>query len=70
MFKTQTASNAKLQYEAGQDISELAAMVDSGDHKVFSITGIAPWSGKSGYEPKIRRMVDFRWRSNTQHSRR
>jgi len=54
MFKTQTASNAKLQYEAGQDISELAAMTDSGDHKVFSITGVVPWSGKSGYEPSIR----------------
>lgn len=54
MFKTQTAANAKLQYEAGQDISEMAAMTDSGDHKTFSITGVAPWSGKSGYEPDIR----------------
>lgn len=52
MFKTQTASNAKLQYEAGQEISAMAAMTDSGDHKTFSTTA-ALWSGKSGYEPKI-----------------
>ena len=52
MSKTNTASNAKLQYEAGQEISAMAAMVDSGDHKTFSTTA-ALWSGKSGYEPKI-----------------
>lgn len=53
MSKTYSAANAKLQYEAGQDISAMAAMVDAGDHKVFSITGIAPWSQRSGYEPDI-----------------
>lgn len=52
-MKTNSAANAKLQYEAGQEISAMAAMTDSGDHKVFSITGVAPWSQKSGYEPKI-----------------
>lgn len=53
-MRTNTAANAKLQYEAGQDISAMQAMTDSGDHKTFSIPGVAPWSGKSGYEPKIR----------------
>jgi hypothetical protein len=52
-MKTTTAANAKLQYEAGQEINAMAAMTDSGDHKTFSIPGVAPWSGKSGYEPKI-----------------
>jgi len=52
MSKTNSAENAKLQYEAGQEISAMAAMTDSGDHKIFSTTA-APWSGKSGYEPKI-----------------
>lgn len=52
-MKTNTASNAKLQYEAGQEISAMAAMTDSGDHKTFSVSGVAPWSGKSGYEPAI-----------------
>lgn len=52
MSKTNTAANAKLQYEAGQEISAMAAMTDSGDHTTFSTTA-APWSGKSGYEPKV-----------------
>lgn len=51
-MKTYTAANAKLQYEAGQEISAMAEMTDSGDHKTFSLTA-APWSGKSGYEPKV-----------------
>lgn len=51
-MKTNTAANAKLQYEAGQEISAMAAMTDSGDHKTFSTTATL-WSGKSGYEPKI-----------------
>lgn len=52
-MKTNSASNAKLQYEAGQDLSAMAAMTDSGDHKTFSVLDVAPWSQKSGYEPKI-----------------
>lgn len=52
-MKTNTAANAKMQYEAGQEITAMAAMTDSGDHKTFSTVGVAPWSGKSGYEPKI-----------------
>lgn len=51
-MKTNTAANAKLQYEAGQEINAMAAMIDSGDHKTFS-TAANLWSGKSGYEPKI-----------------
>ncbi len=52
-MKTNTAANAKLQYEAGQEISAMAAMTDSGDHTTFSTSGVTLWSGKSGYEPKI-----------------
>ena len=52
MPKTNTAANAKLQYEAGQEINAMAAMTDSGDHKTFNAAA-ALWSGKSGYEPKI-----------------
>jgi hypothetical protein len=51
-MKTYTAANAKLQYEAGQELSAMSEMTDSGDHKTFSLA-VAPWSGKSGYEPKI-----------------
>lgn len=53
MGKTNTASNAKLQYEAGQDKNAMDAMTDSGDHKIFSTDGAALWSQKSGYEPSI-----------------
>lgn len=52
MAKTNTAGNAKLQYEAGQEVSAMAAMTDSGDHTTFSTTA-SPWSGKSNYEPQI-----------------
>lgn len=53
MPKINSAANAKLQYEAGQEISAMAAMTDSGDHTTFAITDVAPWSQKTGYEPKI-----------------
>jgi hypothetical protein len=53
MAKVNTASNAKLQYESGQELNSMAAMTDSGDHKTYSITGADLWSQKSGYEPEI-----------------
>jgi hypothetical protein len=54
MGKTNSASNAKLQYEAGQEYNAMTAMTDSGDHKMFSLSGINLWSPRSGYEPVIR----------------
>lgn len=53
MFNVKSADNALLQYEAGQEILAMAAMTDSGDHKIFSTTDATLWSGRSGYEPKI-----------------
>lgn len=54
MGKTNNAENAKLQYEAGQELVAMASMTDGGDHKVFSTADATLWSGKSGYEPVIR----------------
>lgn len=54
MSKTNTAGNAKLQYEAGQEISAMAEMTDSGDHKTFTVDDATLWSQKDGYEPDIR----------------
>jgi len=54
MAKTNTAANAKLQFEAGQELNANAAMTDSGDHTTFNTSGATLWSQKSGYEPVIR----------------
>jgi len=54
MAKTNSAANAKLQYEAGQELNAMAAMTDSGDHTMFSTPDAPLWSQKSGYEPVIR----------------
>ncbi len=54
MAKTNSAANAKLQYEAGQEYNAMAAMTDSGDHKTFALSGVNLWSQRSGYEPEIR----------------
>lgn len=48
-----SASNALLQYEAGQSLVAMAAMTDSGDQQTFTLTGSTVWSSKSGYDPKI-----------------
>ena len=53
MAKVNTASNAKLQYESGQELTAMSAMTDSGDHKTFSVDGVDLWSQRSGYEPEI-----------------
>jgi len=54
MSKTNTASNALLQYESGQERHPMAAMTDAGDHKEFSVADVSIWSQKSGYEPNIK----------------
>lgn len=49
-----TSKNAKLQFESGQTVNEYAAMTDSGDHKIHTISGGTVFSGKSGKEPIVR----------------
>jgi hypothetical protein len=52
-MKTSSASNALLQYEAGQELHAMDAMVDSGDHKTFSTEAASLWSNRDLYTPKI-----------------
>jgi len=52
-MRSNQASEALIQYEAGQEFVDMAAMTDSGDNTTFSITD-APWSNKAGFEPDIR----------------
>ena len=47
------ASNAKIQYEAGQTPVAMAALTDSGNATRFTAMG-APWSRRSGYAPIVR----------------
>ena len=49
-----TSKNAKLQFESGRTVVEYAAMTDSGDHKIHTISGGTVFSGKSGFEPLVR----------------
>lgn len=48
-----TASNAKIQYEAGQTSVAMVALTDSGDATTFR-SATSPWSQRSGYAPDIR----------------
>jgi hypothetical protein len=48
-----TAADAKLQYEAGQDIYDMSALVDSGDATTFTSSATL-FSQKSGYTPDVR----------------
>ena len=48
-----TSANALDQVELSQEYNAMAAMTDSGDHKVFTITGGTLWSGESGYAPVV-----------------
>jgi hypothetical protein len=48
-----SASDAKLQYEAGQTAYAMAALTDSGDRTVFNATA-APWSRRNLYAPVVR----------------
>ena len=51
-----TAKNAKIEIETGQALSAAtySAMVDSGDHQVYTVSGGTLWSGKSGKTPVVR----------------
>lgn len=48
-----TAENAKLQYEAGQNLTAMSALTNSGDATTFT-SGATLWSGKSGSAPVVR----------------
>lgn len=48
-----TAENAKVQYEAGQDLVAFVALTDQGDHKDFRSADNF-WSARSGYAPVVR----------------
>ncbi|MCK9362140.1 MAG: hypothetical protein M0P74_00835 [Syntrophales bacterium] len=47
------ASNAKVQYESGQDLVAFVALTDQGDHKDFR-SADALWSNRAGYEPDVK----------------
>lgn len=49
-----TSKNAKIMFESGQSVTDYTAMTDSGDHKVYTVSGGNVFSGKSGFEPEIR----------------
>ena len=49
-----TSADAKIQIETGQTPVSYAAMTDSGDHKVHTISGGTVWSGKSGFTASVR----------------
>ncbi|OGC00142.1 hypothetical protein A2V82_16535 [candidate division KSB1 bacterium RBG_16_48_16] len=53
MGKSNSAENAKLQYESGQTLVPMAALTDSGDHKIFT-AALSPWSGKNTFAPIVR----------------
>ena len=53
MARTNTAENAKLLYEAGEEYTDFSQLTDSGDQTVFT-SGASMWSGRSGYEPDVR----------------
>lgn len=53
MFDVKSSENAKLQIESGQELNVMAALTDSGDHKIFT-SAAYPWSKRSGYEPSIK----------------
>ena len=47
------AKNAVVKIETGRNFAAQQQMVDSGDRKVFTVTGGLIFSGKSGFEPVI-----------------
>ncbi|EMG36613.1 hypothetical protein PCS_02625 [Desulfocurvibacter africanus PCS] len=48
-----TAENALLQYEAGQNVTDMSALTDSGDHQKYT-SDAELWSAKSGFAPAVR----------------
>ena len=53
MARTNTAENAKLLYEAGEEYTDFTQLTDSGDQTKYE-SGASMWSGRSGYEPDVR----------------
>jgi len=49
-----TSKIAKIEYESGQTLNDYAAMTDSGDHKVHTISDGDIWSGKDDFTPDVR----------------
>jgi len=49
-----TAKLSKILIETGQVLHNFAAMTDSGDQQIFTITDGTLWSGKSGFTPDVR----------------
>jgi hypothetical protein len=48
-----TAENAKLEYEAGQQVAPMGALTNSGDNTRFT-SAATLWSGVSGFAPVVR----------------
>ena len=48
-----TAENAKLAYEAGQQVYSMTALTNSGDEQTFTSSATL-WSGKSGFAPVVK----------------
>lgn len=48
-----TAENAKLQYEAGQNVTAMTLLTDSGNNTTFT-SAATLWSGKSGFAAVVR----------------
>lgn len=49
-----TSKTGKMMVETGESFNDFAAMTDSGDHKIFTISGGTVFSGRSGYTPVVR----------------
>ena len=49
-----TSKNAKIDLETGQTLNDYAAMTDSGDHIVHTVSGGTIYSGKSGFAAIVR----------------
>lgn len=48
-----TAENARLQYEAGQNVVSMSLLTNSGDNITFT-SAATLWSGRSGFAPVVR----------------
>lgn len=48
-----TSENAKLEYEAGQDLTAFVALTDQGDHLEYR-SAASLWSNRSGYAPNVK----------------
>ena len=49
-----TSKNAKMMVETGQSYTDFTAMANSGDNTIFTVSGGALLSGRSGYEAVVR----------------